>query len=389
MPGKIGLVLAGGGARGAYEAGVLSVLLPALERRGERVSIFVGTSVGALSATFLSAVGPERSAAALADEALTRWRAVVADKVYKRPLERLPLTAVEGLGAFFGIKGVRLRSLLDNAPLTETLDAWIEWEMLHANVASGAVDAVAVIATAAQDGRSVAFVETAGAVPADGEKLRWIGTKLQTEHVRASSAIPIVFPPERITEPADAAGWYVDGGTRLNTPIKPVIDLGAERLIVIALDSVGAPDGGSDAEPTFGDAALHLLDGTLVDPLVEDARMLGTVNRLVQAGDGEYRPIPYIFIAPERRGAIGRIATEVLQRSAGPLGWLRSPETKALVRVLGGAGPSQGALLSLLLFEPTFIERLIDLGRADAQRWLDAAPAGDPWHLDTLATRPR
>jgi len=390
---NVGLILAGGGARGAYEAGVLSTLLPALEARGESPSVIVGTSIGAISCAFVAGnthLGVEATGAA----ALNRWREVSRGHVMSSLVGGLPLTTLRYLGEALGVPGVRVQSLVDTAPLIETLDAWLDWGQIHANVRSGAIDSAAVVATDARDGRSVVFVDTNAKPPADDERLRYVKTPLRNEHIRASSAIPIVFPPIEIRSPAAARGWYYDGGTRMNTPIKPAIDQGADRVVVIALDSVEAPPpskpAASGSPPDFGDAALHLLQGALVDPLVEDVRRLAQVNRLIDQGaDTAHRPIPYIFIAPEHSATIGEIAREVYDEYYSGLKRLRNPDIAAMTRLLGGSGVSQGALISLLFFERPFVERLIVLGQQDARRWLDQATGPDaPWHHGPLETRP-
>jgi predicted acylesterase/phospholipase RssA len=277
-----------GGARGAYEVGALSVLLPELERRGERPSIFVGTSVGAINAAGLAATSHLSAEESIARE-LARWREVEPAAVIKPVIWRLPLTAMRFAGGLLGLPGVRLESLLDPTPLERNLRTWIEWPQLHRHVAQGPVGSLAVVATAARSGRSVAFVE--GRLPPGARRSRvidYVAAELDQAHVRASAAIPILFPPVRITQPPAAAGWYVDGGTRLNTPIKPAIDLGAERVVVVGTGPV-APvarhTGRHDAPaPDFGVSALHLLEGALVDPLVEDLRKLGDINSFYANG---------------------------------------------------------------------------------------------------------
>src|SRR4051812_14293799 len=147
VPGeRIGLVLAGGGARGAYEAGVLSTLLPALEARGQRPTVILGTSVGALNAVFAAS-----HAHLPADEALgigiERWESLEMDRVV-RPilLQQAPKTALLYAGEVLGVPGARLRGLLDPSPLKETLAEWIDWKRLHRNVRDGTVEAVGVVA---------------------------------------------------------------------------------------------------------------------------------------------------------------------------------------------------------------------------------------------------
>lgn len=397
-------MLSGGGARGAYEAGVISVIAPALEARGERPTLMLGTSVGAINAAYMGAsrhLSAEEQAAGLLD----RWRQVTKESVIRPILShQLPLTALRYMGGLLSLPGARVPSLLDPSPLQRSLEDWMNWEDLHRNVADGLVQAVAVVATAARAGRTVVFVEADGQVTLhNSHVVDYVPTALADEHIRASAAIPVLFPPVRIETPAEARGWYVDGGTRLNTPIKPALDLGAERLLVIGTEAITEPafePGRYDCEPPdFGDGALHALQGTLVDPLGEDMRLLGNINEFyansqdtpaatryrAARGKPPYRRVPYIFIAPSRRGIIGETASEVFRaRYSGRKG-LRSPDFPLLNRLLGGDGPAHGELLSYLFFDRDFIDALIDLGRADATRWLNT-PHGpeEPWQTKPL-----
>jgi NTE family protein len=399
---QIALVLAGGAARGAYEIGVLSVVLPALERRGERPTIVVGTSVGAINAASLASTAHLSTQASI-DHAIARWCEIEPRKVI-RPLVRrqVPLNALLFLGELASIPGVRLGSLLDPSPLGDNLRDWIDWPQLHRNVDEGVLQSVAVIATAAATGRSVAFVE--GGLDrrrSQSHVVDYVPARLALEHVRASAAIPLLFPPVRVEEPPDACGWYSDGGTRLNTPIKPALDLGADALVVVATDAItpaGSEAGRHDSEPPdFGDGTLQLLQGALVDRLIEDVRMLGEINMFftedapaadryrAARGKQPYRQVPYIFIAPRRPGAIGDVAAEVFRRRYRGLKGLRSPDLALLNRLLGGDSPMHGELLSYLLFDRDFVDELIVMGRADAQRWLTEPPGPDePWQIEPL-----
>jgi NTE family protein len=415
---RIGLVLSGGGARGAYEAGVMSVLGPALAQRGERPSLYIGTSVGAVNAAYMAA-----SEHLPADEAgeggLRRWREVSKSTII-RPilLRQAPLTALRYVGEILHLPGMRLPSLLDPKPFERNLDRWIDWDAMHRNIDDDVVEIVGTVATAARSGRTVVFVEGhSERIKHRSHAIDYVSTRLDEQHVRASAAIPILFPPVRVEHPSEARGWYFDGGTRLNTPIKPALDLGAQRLIVIATDSVAEPSkrpGRHDSQPPdFGDGALHVLEGMLVDPVVEDMRILGNINMFfadrgnesserrgspgrrasdrpteryrAARGKPPYRCIPYIFVAPEKRGAIGRLATEVFRDRYGGLKGLRSPDFPLLNRLLGGESPTHGELLSYLFFDREFIEELIRMGQRDARRWLRSGvgPA-DPWQIEPL-----
>ncbi len=395
----MGLVLAGGGARGAYEAGALSILLPELERRGQRPTLLVGTSVGAINVAFLGAtqhLSASESSAGLVE----RWSEVRERRVM-RPvlLDQLPRNTLRYLGELLSVPGARLTSLLDPAPLARELDRWIDWSDLHDNVASGLVHSVAVVATAARSGCAVAFVE--GESPASAHRshvVDYVGARLETDHVRASAAIPILFPPVRVDRPKPARGWYFDGGTRLNTPIKPALDHGAQRLVVIGTDAITPlpeDDGRHEcAPPDFGDGALHLLNGALVDPLIEDLRMLGNVNSFLSArapgakryrearGKPPYREVPYLFIGPRQRGAIGQLALEVFNDRYRGLRSLRSPDLALIRRLLGRDGPAHGELLSYLFSDPEFIAALTELGADDARHWLGSRD--DPWVVEPL-----
>ncbi len=282
---NVGLVLAGGGVRGAYEAGALSVLLPHLEARGERPTVLVGTSVGGLTATYLASVahlGADEAVAGL----LERWRGLSKGAVI-RPIVRrqAPETIIRYTAEFLGVPGVRLPALLDSAPLAATLDSWIDWRQLRHNVGSGALDAVGVVATSVSSGRSTVFVEGRSEDELfDSYGIDYVPVRLGNAHVRASAAIPTFFPAVWVDSPRMARGWYYDGGTRLNTPIKPILDLDADRLVLVATDAIdrSRDDRARDPDfvPDYADGALELIQATLVDPLMHDVRMLGKINLL-------------------------------------------------------------------------------------------------------------
>jgi len=402
---KIGLVIAGGGARGAYEAGALSVLLPHLEDRGERPTVLVGTSVGAMTATYLASVAHLEAREAVAG-LLDRWGEVSKSGVI-RPIVRrqAPETLVRFVGEFLGVPGVHLSGLLDPAPLAATLDDWIDWRAIRRNVRSGALDAIAVVATSVSSARSTVFVEGRTDEELFGSYgIDYVPVRLGNDHVRASGAIPAFFPAVWVNSPARARGWYYDGGTRLNTPIKPILDLDADRLVLLATDSIERTrvDPGSEAArrtPDFADGALEFLQATLIDPLMHDVRMIGKINLLAVDGDlsstavayqeargkRPYRPIPYMFIAPDSRGALGVLAAEVFRERYGGLKGLLSPDFSLLTRLLGGKGDSHGELLSYLFFEHDFVEGLIEMGAEDARKWLERVDGPEaPWYMEPV-----
>src|SRR3954470_9417584 len=298
--GPVGLVIAGAGARGAYEMGALSVLLPWLRSRGETPRILVGTSAGAINAVLVA------SALAAGDDAcgagLDVWRGIGRASVFE-PL--LPTSVRSGLRYALGLVGARTRldGLLDVTPLLRTLQEFEGWPGVHAAVTDGSVDAVAVLATATGAGRAAGrtdvFVEggrapSAGAgMPPDDDArgVRYRPTTLTPAHILASAAIPVAFPPVRITDArAGVDGWYLDGGVRVNAPIKPALELGPRRLVVVAthpVDDAGPtdpPDGAPaedapDGPPDVFSAAAAVMTSALVDRMVDDVRSLRRVDR--------------------------------------------------------------------------------------------------------------
>ncbi len=411
MSNRIALVIAGGGARGAYEAGALSVILPELERRGERPTLYLGASVGTLNAAVLVSRHDE-GAEAQAQYMLDTWRSIDLGDVIRPLVRQAPVDAFFGLGQLLSVPGLKLRSLLDNSPLHRNLEKWVDWEGLRFAIDEGGVDALCVTATSAKTGKTVVFVDSKEEMNFHrSHDVAYAACKMGMEHIKASGALPVIWPPERVENPPRVRGWYFDGGVRANAPIKPALDLGADQLVVMAIDSIEGPvlaaeDGDrEDDEPDLGVGLLQLLEGTLTDPLIEDMRKLGNVNEYL-AGDNSigsrmyrtvrgkppYKEIPYVFIGPQERGRIGRLASEVYQRRYNGLRWLRNPEYRLISRLLGGSGPVHGELLSLLFFDEEFIELLLKLGADDARAWLEADHDGDgPWQVAALSTfkRPR
>lgn len=390
----VGLVVAGAGARGAYEAGVLSVLLPALAEQGRRPKVFVGTSAGALNVLLFASMQhlpPDEAAV----HALRTWREACWDNVV-RPL--LPTVLRDGsryVGQVLRVPGVRLSSLLDPAPLRRMIDRWGHWPELHRNVQGGMVASIAAVATSSSTNQTTVFLEQRPGRPVperdDDRGVDYAPVTLTGAHVLASAAIPVAFPAVRLADADGTDYWYSDGGVRLTAPIKPAIALGVDRVAIVAthpLESRPVPGGGP--APDVFDATAQVLHAAMVDRMVEDVRTLDKVNRLLppedegrvwsSTGGRAYRRIPRIFIGPPRHGLIGAVADEVLARRR------RGPEPPldfdlvALRRALGG-GRSAGELLSYLLFDPVFIDRLIEMGQRDARELLDPHGPQALWRL--------
>ena len=379
----VGLVIAGAGARGAYEMGALSVLLPWLHGRGEDPRIVVGTSAGAMNAVLVAAATDLADPEAAAGVGLDVWRSIARESVFNPLLPTGIASTLRYLGGLLGAP-TRLEGLLDVRPLRRTLADFGRWPVLHEAVASGRLDAVAVLATATGAGgaavRTDVFTEARGPLPPDDDRrgVRYVPVELTPDHVLASAAIPVAFPPVRV-DVAGRRGWYLDGGVRLNAPVKPALELGADRLVVVATHPLDRgpeplPDDDGDAPDVFS-AAAAVMTAALVDRMVDDVRSLRRVNRIVADGarTGGYRHVPCLFVGPSRPEAIADAAREVLATT------YRRPfagDFAVLNRLVGGSQRAHAELLSFLLFDHDFVDALVDLGRRDAAAAL-AVP--DPW----------
>ncbi|MGH3333692.1 MAG: patatin-like phospholipase family protein [Nocardioidaceae bacterium] len=400
-PIRVALVLDAGGARSAYQVGALEVLLPALAERGTPPRVLIGTSAGALLSGVLAATAHLEAADQVArlKDALgqTTKRHVM------RPLWRqVPEVLARYTSETLGLSAFRLRGLFGTQPLARTLGQSIDWETLHRNVDDGFVEAAAVTATSVRTGRVVMFTESASPVPRSAPEHhgRFVATRLHVSHLMASAAIPTLFPSVRVDEPAEAAGWYVDGATRRSVPLAPALELGAERVVVVGTGGLRPPDQDLDLDGVavdLGDGGATLLGAVMDDPLRHDLRRLADVNALTEdaelapvlkrhreaRGRSAYRTVPYVAVAPEDGEELAHAAMHVFRANHGSLRrTLGDPDLQIMHRLLGSDSPLQGELLSYLLFDPDFFDAASEFGRRDARRWVADHP--DLWRTDGL-----
>ena len=398
---RIALVLAGGGARGAYEAGALNTLAPALSEHEQTPDIIVGTSIGALNGSFYAARAHQPFEAAT-EAALEMWRELSWGDALRPLASPSELARVLGAAAMFArLPGADPSALLDTSPLRGTLERLVSFERIENNVEDGTLTAAAVVATSYASTNSVVFHHGGPALEADSMRaIEYAATVLKPEHVLASAAIPGAFPAVEIREPPAAAGWYGDGGVRLNAPLKPALSLGADRVVVIGLNSSATPAGRA-RRPDMVDGVAQLLQVVLADQLAEDVATLATVNEALKrtrpsataqrsaARPGERRrrrKIPYIFISPCDRLEIGRLARETYEEHyAGISGLVRNSDVALLGRFVNAERSAvHGELLSYLFLARKFIDRLIALGERDAKRWLDERHDAGLWQEGRL-----
>ncbi|MFE3289425.1 patatin-like phospholipase family protein [Rhodococcus sp. NPDC059234] len=373
MAERIGLVVAGAGARGAFEAGAMASLLERMAEDGTPPSILVGTSAGALNVVGLGGFS-DRGLPAAAENVVGMWGSIELDDVVE-PVNSVVGSGLRYLGQLAGLP-VRLPSLLDTERLRETLSARLPWDMLHENIAAGRVDAVAVAATSVATRGTVVFVEKHPSVPLpphdSHRNITYVETELGVDHVRASAAVPGLFRPVHVSEPSDWSGWYVDGGLLLNTPLKPAIAFGADRLGVVATHPRTWPTGLPSDQLThtgkpdvFGAAALALR-AMLADRMIEDLHAIERRNTRAHPYPRKPYRIGFTFAgpSPDRAGDIAALADEVFRDEFEGLRCGRDPSLWALARLIGGEAADRGDLLSFLFFDPAFTRRAAELGRA-------------------------
>ena len=390
------LVLSGGGARGAYEAGVIRYIrdeLPARIKPHVRFEILCGSSVGAINCCYLAATSHAVESQGLG--LVSMWQSLQIDRVYRlgmREIFNLPrfLLGSRGRGELDDVLGPgRLGGLFNTSPMEFMVHNEIKWRRLHKNLEEGFFKALAVNATHIRTGRTHVFVEReGGGLPpwSTDPHVEAKAVEIGPSHALASAAIPWVFPA--VSFDGDI---YSDGSIKLNTPISPALRLGADRLFVVGLKSedMGAWHPSNDLSQridTFPSAAYLLgkiLNALLVDKTEYDLKRLRRYNDILTEGVekfGAQYAEHLNFLMTKARGApyreidtlevrpsvdIAEIASRHLQR--GSIAARAGSFVGPLLQRLGDIGVGQATdLLSYLLFDHEFASELIRLGMHDA-----------------------
>jgi NTE family protein len=395
------LVLSGGGARGAYEVGVLSFLYGKLaDRLGRlpRFDLITGTSVGAVHACFMAAHAqrPREGVDALVDI----WRAMAFAQVYRfRARDALHFTnalfsSLVGRSTSSERHPERLYGMLNTGPLEQLVLGRIPWRELRRNLRHGVLDTLTVSTTQIATGRTVVFVDNAAQrVPSwtrDPSQIA-VADRIGAVHAMASAAIPLLFPAVRIGDT-----YYTDGGLRQQAPLTPALRLGANRLVIIGLR--GGPTGavhdalGEGRIERFHSASFLLgkmLDALLIDRLEVDVNHMRVINRMLRAGIehcGEDHLETVQRHVREARGLGFRVTEDAFIRPSEDIGQVAAYHVDRLLKRgtasrIGGAalrlltrGESEreADLMSFLLFDRDYAMELIELGRTDAARHEEA-----------------
>jgi NTE family protein len=387
---RTGIVLSGGGARGAYQVGVVAGILDVLAPCGlghAPFNILCGTSVGAINAGYLASHAQAPDLAI--DGLINAWSSLKLEnhlKISLRGLVGAYATAKNAAGKGpLSQRPVEARALLDSLPLTELVNTEVDFTQLHENVRTGVVHALVIAALEIGSGRTTMFIEASPYVrfPEWSDPRRNVRREpIGLQHILASAALPLVFPPRRIHGEA-----YCDGGVRFNTPIAPAIRAGADRLVVISLLSESPQPEIADIPIEVREASYKnpvfllgkILNALLLDPMHYDLQVLDRFNKMIDTMEHvltppqlaefhrvvreernmEYRKLSTLVFRPSRD--VGEIALEfarkIVPQGLGP---------NLLHRLANQRSVWQSDLVSFLSFDGRFAKRLIAMGRNDA-----------------------
>ena len=373
----LALAMSGGGARAAYQMGVLRGIMR--NHPEFAPSIMTGVSAGAINAAFLANhIGSFTESVS----GLGRlWRQLRTEHVFQvtgPSVAKSGITWVRRLLSGGSKSSRKAQALLDASPLRELLKRELRSDGMvtgiDTNIASGRLDALAITASSYTTGQSVTWVQGRDVEAWDRPNRRAVQTQIGPEHVMASASLPFFFPAVQVSHPGFGDGWYGDGGIRLTSPLSPALHLGARKILAVSTRySRSAKEADKpliDDYPPPAQILGVLMNSIFLDLLDQDAQVLRRINALLEAWPDNkpgpdphagFRPIKLLVLRPSQD--LAKLATEFEPNLP--------PTFRFLMRGLGVRETRSPDWLSMLLFEPEYIGRLTEIGEADAMARAD------------------
>jgi NTE family protein len=364
--GRTGLVLAGGGARAAYQAGVLQAIREILpEPRVNPFPVICGTSAGAVNAGALAVHADDFGRAV--EHLLEVWRHFEPHHVYRADFPGVLANSARWFGGFvFGafVKNKRM-SLLDNRPLENLLARTLDFDRIQRNISSGLLHAIAVTCSGYTSGQSCSFFEGANALEGWKRSHRiGIKTRIGVSHLMASSAIPFLFPPYHLNRE-----YFGDGSMRQVAPVSPALHLGATRVVVVGTARIRnqSPERTrGHLYPTLAQVAGHVMNSIFLDSLAVDVGRLERINRTLACSSPQalqkmgltLRHVDVLVLTPSE--PLEAIAVKHVRNLPASI--------RFLLRSVGAMRRGGANLASYLLFERGYCRQLIQLGYDDTLR---------------------
>jgi NTE family protein len=370
-PGRLAIVMSGGGARAAYQVGLLQTL--AKHRPELALDILTGVSAGAINAAHLA--GHPGSFAAATEALGALWLGLSTEQVFCTDwpslFEHVLRSGLQLVSGGRRISG-RPRAMLDTEPLRRFLYEALAAEPaggvftgIGENLARGKLRAVAVTTSSYSSGTSVTWVEGQQIGPWQRSHRMGVSCRLTVEHVMASTSLPLLFPSVVLD-----GEWHGDGGIRLSAPLSPAVHLGARRILAISTrhQAGNGPAANApmiDGYPPPAQIGGALINALFLDLIDADALRLERINELLARAPEDRRdglhPIELLLMRPSRD--LGELANDYEPRL--PRGF------RFLTRGLGTRQTRSNDLLSLVMFQPDYLQELVELGRSDAEKRLD------------------
>jgi NTE family protein len=357
MTAKKALYLAGGGARGAYQAGVLKAIGQILQVKQLPFAMISGVSVGSINAAILAENANDFPSAL--DKLEILWSEIHCQQIFKASNYELSKSVLRNASTFI-IKRNQTGHLLDTSPLKELLDDAIDFTKVTQNIGSGTLDTLEILTNCYELNQTISFYDHQGTTFTDWHYPRHSShkTNIQVDHILASSALPLFFP----TVPLEGF-HYGDGSVGLVAPLRGAIRSGVNKIMILgtrALPTFGTSEPPINGEIPFAHVLGNMLNGLFLDNLDQDIDMVNRMNEIAmllsmwKKRRSPWRPIQTLHLRPSKD--VSSLALEHFKTLPVLL--------RYLLNILG-AKKNSGDLLSFLLFERKFTRELLELGFQD------------------------